>query len=314
MTDFRSVIKFGDSSYVISMPKHWLERNAVKKGDVVQIEEGPNNELIVRTKDEPKREVKELTINVDEMHTEGLKTLFVSAYLNNHDVINIVGKKVVDVSNDIRKVVYNLASVEITEQTPRKIVARTFLDPTTVSIEGLIRRIDTMVRSMLEDGKESINGKDMYEYVYQKEHDVTRLTFLAHRILNRACREPEIAAKLNLKNWEILRYVKVIEQLEKIADQAKRIPKHMQGKKLKYKENLLQTMEHLTENYNRIMKAYYTMDKQLALTILLEKLTVLQGCKELVKGNINNTDYAVIEKFRNIGAFSFQLAQVVIDS
>ncbi len=313
MTHFRSVIKFGDSSFVISLPKTWLEKNAIKKGDVVGVEEGGNNELVVRTKDQPQRSLREITLDLDAVPIEGFKALFISAYLNNYDVINIVGKKVVDVSNEVRTFIHNLASVEITEQTSKRMVAKTFLDPKTVAVDSLIRRIDTMVRSMLEDGKDCLMGKDLYEYVYQKEQDVTRLTFLAYKILKRACNEPEVASSLHLDNEMMLKYWSVITQLEKIADQAKRIQKHVRGKKLRHKEQLIETLEKLTVNYKEIMKAFYNGDKNLALEMILQKTSVLDKCKALVKENMSISDFGVIEKFRNIGAFSFHIAELVLD-
>ena len=34
---YRKIIAFGDTSYVVSLPKDWVEKNGLKKGDVVNV-------------------------------------------------------------------------------------------------------------------------------------------------------------------------------------------------------------------------------------------------------------------------------------
>ncbi len=316
MVDFRSVIKFGDSSFIISMPKPWLEKNAIKKGDVVSIEEGPNNELIIRTRDQPKREAKEATINIDEVSVEGLKTKLISAYLNNYDIISITGKNVVSVSNDVRAIMHDLASIEIVEQTPKKIVARCFLDTTNLSLDALIRRIDNTVRTMLEDARESLLGQDLVQYVYQKEKDVTRLTLLALKVLKRTANAPEVAAQLGLTNAKMMKYWEMITLLENVADQAKKICKHVGtgGKIPKNREKLAEHISNLTNMYTDMMKAYYQDDKVAALDHVLKKKQLMKEYYTLAKNVPDTTTFAILEKSRSLAFSTFSIARLVLDA
>src|SRR3989344_3681096 len=43
----RKIIKFGNSSHVISLPSSWVKENNLSKGDIVFIEKNGNNELII---------------------------------------------------------------------------------------------------------------------------------------------------------------------------------------------------------------------------------------------------------------------------
>ncbi len=44
----RKIIKLGHSSYVVSVPKSWLKKNRLSKGDRLLVQENGKNDLIVR--------------------------------------------------------------------------------------------------------------------------------------------------------------------------------------------------------------------------------------------------------------------------
>ena len=47
MEKFRKIIKFGTSSFVLSLPIDWTKKNNLGKGDLVSISENVNNELVL---------------------------------------------------------------------------------------------------------------------------------------------------------------------------------------------------------------------------------------------------------------------------
>ena len=64
--DIRKIVKAGIASYTVSLPKHWIEKNKLTKGDSLYILEKSSNELMVSTevKEKPK-ELHEITIVTD---------------------------------------------------------------------------------------------------------------------------------------------------------------------------------------------------------------------------------------------------------
>ncbi|HLC58712.1 MAG TPA: PhoU domain-containing protein, partial [Candidatus Nanoarchaeia archaeon] len=262
---YRKLIKFGDSSFVISLPKEWIEKNVLKKGDVIGIEIGSKNELYVIPKSKPDREPTEIKIDLDKIDSpEGIRTSIISAYLRNFDIIKITGSNLIDHSQNIRNYIHDLASVEIMEQDHTKITARCFFNSTNISIYSLIRRLDIMTRSMLNDAKASIKSDNLLDYAYQKETDVTRLTFLILRTLRKSLNEPELASALKLQAVTILEYWQLVDFLEDIADHAKRVCKHLARGPVPDKEKLEKLFDVLIEHYENAMKAYYTDNKELA--------------------------------------------------
>ena len=64
--EFRKLIKFGDSSFVVSVPMNWIKRNSLKKGDTIYLEENGEGELILNPKlKEYKKEITEKIIDAN---------------------------------------------------------------------------------------------------------------------------------------------------------------------------------------------------------------------------------------------------------
>ena len=313
--DFRKLIKFGNSSFVISLPKAWVEKNGLKKGDVVSVEQSGKNELLVLPKSRPNRELTETTINIDDLSgTEGVRTLIISAYMKDYDIINIVGKDLVKKSKDIRDYFQELASIEIVEQSPKKIVARCFLDPSNLSVPSLLRRMDVMTHSMLNDAELSIVSENMGEYVYQKEEDVTRLSFMIFKVLRRALVEPELASKINLDHSAILQMWCVTNELENIADQAKRICRHLGKEGAKKPKELEELFKKIIELYAATMKVYHTSDQASAVKVLQSRDRIMDDSKYYLEVHMDPITVSIVEKVRRIVVHLANIAKIVVDA
>ena len=78
--DYRKIIKFGNSSHILSLPKDWLRKNKLKKGDLVYISENGNDELVLSPQLKDENQESEITItensSIDELHRK-----LVSSYM-----------------------------------------------------------------------------------------------------------------------------------------------------------------------------------------------------------------------------------------
>ena len=74
MTEFRKLMAFGNSSFVVSVPKDWVVKNRLKKGDVLIVDERPN-ELTFASKDSSeRRQVREAAISAAGKGIQEIKT------------------------------------------------------------------------------------------------------------------------------------------------------------------------------------------------------------------------------------------------
>ena len=44
--EFRKLMAFGNSSFVVSVPKAWVEKNRLKKGDVLVVDERDRKSVV----------------------------------------------------------------------------------------------------------------------------------------------------------------------------------------------------------------------------------------------------------------------------
>jgi len=66
----RKLVKAGQASHTISLPKDWLEKNNLNKGDIIYIRELSDKELLIstETKTEESALKREITISTSSEH------------------------------------------------------------------------------------------------------------------------------------------------------------------------------------------------------------------------------------------------------
>src|SRR3990167_9363968 len=88
--DVRKLISFGKGSYILSMPKGWVEKNNLKKGDLISVNDDGFELTLSANQQEKKPEFKDIDIDSRNKDIEMLKAEIVSSYLNCYDTINIL--------------------------------------------------------------------------------------------------------------------------------------------------------------------------------------------------------------------------------
>ena len=106
--EYRKLIKFGNSSHIISLPNNWVKKNKLKKGDLIYLEENGNNELVLNSEIKKERiEPKEIVIDLANKDNDEIKREIHSAYINNFNTINLVGRNLNTKEIMIRKIISN---------------------------------------------------------------------------------------------------------------------------------------------------------------------------------------------------------------
>ena len=282
--EYRKLIKFGKNSFVISLPKNWLNQNKLKKGDLLYVNESDKG-LSISSKNNEKKEFKKITIDTGNKSLKRIHSEIISSYLNNYDEIHLDGDNIKENAVQIKEFLNKLAGLEVIEQTKTKIVVKDLLDKGSISVTKLIRRVDMIIRGMLDDSILSIN-EDNYESIYQRDHDINRLVFLLQRIL-RSCLDVPCVNKTEEKmdNFKIIMFFEISVHLERIGDQTKRIARYVI--KLKSNDKTKKDLEILYEKIKKLyldaMKAFYTDDKELTYEVIEEGSKLVDECNVFLK-------------------------------
>ena len=302
---FRRIIKFGDSSHVISLPKKWIDKNNLKKGDLVVCNEETNELRILPHIADFKQNAKEITITLTENDKGRVKHKISSAYVNNYGLINIIADDLLIFVQEIRIATSNLMALEIIQQTSKKIVLKDFLDIKEISIIDTIRRIDLILLSISEDVLKSLSGFDLLEGIKQKEMDVNRLSFLLWKVLKK-CSDNKVRQILDVTHDEVLFYWDIVLNLERIADNFKRLPRYVDGKLSDLK---IEFVKDLIESYKLIMKAFYKSDLDIAVKIKEEIKKMFINSEKVFSGHGNSI---MSEKIKNILQGTSNIATQII--
>ncbi|MBD3313082.1 AbrB/MazE/SpoVT family DNA-binding domain-containing protein [Candidatus Woesearchaeota archaeon] len=310
----RKIISFGNSSYVVSLPKDWVKENKLSKGDLLHMDQ-KNDEILIYPgrNGEKKIEPKTIIIEGDGKDYDMIQTEIVSAYLNNYDVIEVRGKLSKERAVHVKSLLRNLSGIEIIRQDAQKITAKDLLNINEISIETLIRRMDNIIRSMLTDSIQSIK-EDMYEEIYERDQDVNRLVFLAYRVLRAAIIDSKIAKNLQKANIELLFSQVLIEKLEKVADKSKRIARYLKEANLKQseKEEVTKMYESIKGCYLEVMKAYYKKDLDLAFKAENAGFQHIKKLNKLIKERQNAPAHMVVEQMKSMVISIKNIARAVI--
>jgi|SRR3989344_4970095 len=305
----RRLVKAGQASHTISLPKEWLDKNNLKKGDTVYIKEKTDRELIVTPEGkELAAKSKDIVINTSNKALDIIQREITSAYINNYNTITIVGRDLDEKSKDVRRMLHDFVALEIAEQTSDKIIAKDLLNWKEISIDKTIRRMDIIIRSIFEDTIKSLKGKNLHESIHFRDFDVNRLYFLMFRIFKGALTDINIASNFNVSNADILSDWYFVLNLENVADNLKNTCKlftELNESDLKELEEMYKLMN---SSYLDALKAYYDKDKELAQKVASQRQAVLTQCEELKKKfNILTPNIKELETFIS------NIARIVID-
>ncbi len=306
----RRLVKAGQASHTVSLPKEWLDKNKLKKGDAIYLKEKSDKELILSSegKEEAAKQ-KEIVIETTNKALDHIQREITAAYINNYNTITIVGKDIDEKGKDVRRMLHDFVALEIAEQTSDRIVAKDLLNWKEISIDKTIRRMDIIIRSIFEDTIKSLTGKNLHESIYFRDFDVNRLYFLMFRILKGALTDINIASSFNVSNADILNDWYFVLNLENVADNLKNVCKIF----LELKENELKELDEsyklLQTNYLDALKAYYDKNKDLAQKVASKREIILNQCEELKKKNIS----LITPHIKELETFISNIARIVID-
>ena len=312
--DYRRLIKFGNSSFVVSIPKDWLKRNNLEKGDMVYMNENGNNELVLTSKlNETEPNSLSITLDIDSYDDQDIERRIVAKYLAGYDTFIIQGERTLrERQTNIRNILNSLMALEIIEQTKNKIVAKDFLNSSEISFKVIVRRIDTILRSMLED-LQNLSIKEDSSDILRRDKDINRLAFLSTRIIKKCFNYPPLAKRLETSSSQLLFYKELVEQLELIADEIKRIARNFQqlGQPLKKTPDFLDIYENVCKLYLEAMKSIYNVDENLSYSIAKQKESLMESCNAAIKKHKEPLIYSSFERLKTLIVFIRNLARLV---
>jgi len=306
---FRKIIGFGDSSFVVSLPKDWVEKNGLKKGDIVNVEQEASELKVTPQNLKQSIAPKEITINF-EGNLKLLKSQLFNSYINGCSLINIQKKDISNYYADIKKLVNDFVALEIIQSSGEKIVVKDYLNIQDISIYDNLRRMDRIVMSMFDDVKEIFKGDESKKgYILERDDDVNRMYNLILKLLKKALNLNDRKI-LNLNIEEIFYYWDLVGSLEEVADQLKRVVRYL-GTSKNVDKRVIELYDQVYDHYKQAMKANFTHNEALCLNIMNMRKEVFEKCEKYAE-ELDNNSGLVLEKIKLIHSSAGNIARAYI--
>ncbi|HEW94070.1 hypothetical protein DRN84_03130 [Candidatus Geothermarchaeota archaeon] len=274
--EVRKVQKLGYSTIVVSLPRNWVKEKNLKKGDsvIVRVEDDGSLRIIPYNLGEEKKITEKYVVDVSKITSKGLvERVLIGNYLLGHDTITFrtdekrLPSWVVD---EITRGISRLAGIEIVDQKLNEITIQCFIDPTKFKLSGLVRRMYTLIFSMLEGIRIYLTegDKTVFSQVHGMEIEADRLYWLIVRQLLLAQRSWRVAKEIGIEHpYHIVGNRAIIKSLEEIADRVYDIAvelENMDIEKLKISQELLERVDNLLDITDKLvgdsMQAYIELN------------------------------------------------------
>ena len=311
----KKLIKFGNSSYIVTLPKYWIVKHKLKKGDYIYVEETLKNELILTAKrNKSNDEIRILNIEVDNREIEELRREITSAYIDGYSEIIISGKTL---KEKAPKIIEENVGIEILEQTKERIVLKDILDFDAIYTNRVMKRMDNIIRSMFEDLRVGLEKEIFNEWIFKElkraDKEINKLFFLLLKIIRKAQGDARVAQQLKMDNKQLADLQGFVLHLEYTGDALKRIGRILTKHKLSKedKKDILEVLIAVEDSYIGTLKAYYSNDKSLARKKAGDKRELIKICEKALDKSASKEVTLISEKVKWIIMCVHNFAKIV---
>ncbi|HEY9407148.1 MAG TPA: phosphate uptake regulator PhoU [Nitrososphaera sp.] len=227
--EIRKVQFTGKSTYVLSLPKSWIEEMHLNAGDQVALIRETDNSLsilpFISGLRDSLNEVNAIVLPDDSSST--VKRKVVSMYLAGYDIIHLKlksGRINPSLRDGVREVIRrNLIGTEIIADASDNITLQVLLSMPELSINTAIRRMYLIASSMHRDGILALTERshELAKEVIKSDDEVDRFSLYISRNLVMAMENGRMLREMRLENpADCLSYRVAAKSIERVADHA----------------------------------------------------------------------------------------------
>ncbi|MEM0001178.1 MAG: PhoU domain-containing protein [Desulfurococcaceae archaeon] len=327
----RRVQRTGSSSFIITLPKEWVEAVKLKSGDYVIVEKLGNKLIITPPSAEPSQ--LKITIKVHPTVTDVAQVFrsVLGAYTSGYNIIAIVfdksttelAKYISDIKNLIRA---KLPGIEVIEETYNSVMLKVLLNIHELPLMSAIRRLHLIVNSMLQDSINMLKTGDLgIAYgIIQRDDEADRFHHMIVRELSTALLDIRIQHELGITNiTEILSYRIIARNLERIADHVVNIAKRVLAVNgLKNPELVNEFLLKDAELFNKAMNALYTCSRREAEDVISESRKIVNEIEDTLYNKVlvaaadakeKVTVTLILDGVKRIARYSNGIAEAVLN-
>ena len=282
----------GGGTYILSLPKKWIEKYSLDKGDSFALFEQENG-LFITPKFEEKKE-KQVEITADEFVSRKIMT----SYTYGYTALQITGDLTNEIRSQIRETVDKLLGYEIIDEKEKVISVQDLLNPSELPIEKALKREYFLASSMHNDLTEAVSTGvfTLVNDIIARDSEVDKLYFLIVRQLRSALQNTGFAEKVGVSPLECLDFRIVAKNVEEIGDSAEAAARNLLGVtsiESNIAEDLVKFSNLAHSMHETAFKAFLEADRTRA-NMVIERRKEVKKRKEELDEKILKADQAVL--------------------
>jgi len=331
----RRVQVTGRGSYIVSIPKHWVESAGLRKGGRIEFSKQQNRGLLMTPFDhgryDDERTRCELTLSQD-ADPESVARRIISLYVIGYSTIDISSKSgslpalVRDCIRDVAR--QKLVGTEVVTESSKSATLQVLLNYPQLLVPDALRRMGSIMSSMHQDAIQALvsGDKELASQVTKIDDEIDRFSLYIIRQLKWAVQHVPLLERIGLNSpVDCLGYRIVTKSVERSADHACRVAENalalnhpLDTSMTKETNALAQASYKMMEN---ALKSLFARDYDLAENTLLEKdrMAGLESkvLERLLKEKMPASELSAItlisDSLRRIGEYASDVAEVVLN-
>lgn len=323
----------GKSSYVIALPKRWVEEMKLNAGSELTLTRYGPKALIVTQRDQAPKQVKSRAVieTSSKDHPNTLVRRIISAYLLGYSVIQVKAKTgwfnlphKEAVKEAIRK---SLIGAEVVDESTDSITMQVFLGVPELSVENALRRMFLIASAMHRDAFSALAelNYEVANGVIKADDEVDRFSLYTIRQLKLAVSDRSILEKIGLEApRDCLGYRVVVKSVERVADHAASIAQNVLQLKRRLGSETLNQMKKLSDLavgfLEKSSKSLFRRDYESAEKLILDAEAVDEVVKNLLKvidaENSGEQTYIarlIVEDIKRAAEYATDIAEIVLN-
>ncbi len=331
----RRVQLTGRGSYIVSIPKGWVEEAGLRKGSRVEFSRQQNRGLLltpfedIRYDDErsrcaisipPDAEAASVARKIISLYVVGFSTIEINSKTGN------LPTRVRDVIRDVART--KLVGTELVTESSRSATLQVLLTYPQLLVPDALRRMNSITNSMQQDSVQALTNQDseLAGQVLKIDDEIDRFSLYIIRQLKWAVQHLPLIEKIGLRQpVECLGYRIITKSVERSADHAARIAENSLLIQHELDSALLKDTRTLSDASLHMMdtaiRALFSDNYELAESVLLEREKMPQLETKLVDRLLREKMPAgelsayrlVSESLRRIGEYATDIAEVVLN-
>ena len=272
----RKVIQLAGKTLVVSLPRKWVVKYGVKKGEEIDIET-LDGDLTIST--DKSRQVKKQVLDVSEMNERVIRWALAALSKMGADEIEVINYKPKDLEV-VQELVKGLfIGFAIMEQTPKRCVIRSVSKELETEFDATLRRTFLITLSM---------GENTLEYIKQEKFESMKELLAIERTNNQLTNFCErILNKKGYKDYRKTCFMYVIARdLEKICDDYKYICEYLLNPERRGRRINKEVLDFF-ERVNNFLRSYYELfyeyDVKKLVELSKEKNKLVNKARKLFK-------------------------------